>query len=78
MNKFKVGDLVKGINGPYVDYTVTTNEAKMKVTDVNGNRQEDLIVELVESLTHPHLIGHRYTVSSKFFKHVKPISLENK
>lgn len=71
MAKFKVGDIVTGINN--VHYQWTTDKATMRVVETYTDRPDgnDILVEILSQTDFPSQIGKKWLVYSEHFKLIK-------
>lgn len=73
MNKFKVGDLVKGTqNSPYniTDEDMTLGEV-IEVYKEDEHRKDDICVKVLEH-RRSREVGHTFPVESQYFEPVEP------
>lgn len=75
MTKFKVGDIVTWLDS--TPYSITTNQAQMRIADIRLGG-ECLLVQILKHTLYPHHVGDIFSVESCYFKLFKPVSLENK
>ena len=78
MTKFKVGDIVTGINNH--TYCITTSDSKCKIisflnVDIENSDIDDIEVIIIDH-KNKEKIGNMYNVQSKFFKLIKPNTLK--
>jgi metal-dependent hydrolase (beta-lactamase superfamily II) len=75
---FRVGDIITGKDAPRQGtyYTITTNEAIMKVLEVNGD--QILALVLSHSGQYAHQSGLSFWVNAKHFRMVKPHIFDNR
>jgi len=68
MPKFKVGDIITGISTNPAHYSMTTDEATMKVSDVKGIQIQ---VEIISHKLQEQTIGSRFYVNPEHFIKIK-------
>jgi hypothetical protein len=75
---FRVGDIITGIDTPTrgAYYTITTNEATMKVLEVNGD--QILVLVLSHSGDYAHQSGFSFWVNPKHFRIIRPYIFDNR
>lgn len=68
MNKFKVGDLIRGTkNSPYE----VTNEGMTLARVIDVIDDEQITVEVLEYPSDPFVIGYKFDVESQYFDLIK-------
>lgn len=67
MNKFKVGDLVRGANNHYN----FTNERMSRARVIEVIDDEQITIEVLEYPSNPFIIGYKFDVESQYFDLIK-------
>lgn len=73
MNKFKVGDLVRGTNNHYN----FTNERMSRARVIEVIDDEQITIEVLEYPSNPFIIGYKFDVESQYFDLVEPVPTES-
>lgn len=73
MNKFKVGDLVRGTNNHYN----FTNERMSRARVIEVIDDEQITIEVLEYPSNPFIIGYKFDVESQYFDLVEPAPTES-